>query len=111
MSPARVIKHYCLIRADLPLGVMGAQLIHASRRSSQGVSFDDSTRAVALVVPSELQLLSIERKLIAKKIPHVAVREPDRDNELTAIGLAPSQETSAIKSILGNLPLLGKEMV
>lgn len=90
---------------------MGAQLIHASRRSSQGVSFGDDTRAVALVVPGELQLLAIELKLLAKNIAHIAVREPDRNDELTAIGLAPSQETPEIKSILGNLPLLGKGSV
>jgi hypothetical protein len=109
--PVRELTHYCVVLEGLPLGVTGAQLVHAAGESSPG-GIPEGTHAVVLAAKSEMQLLSLEKKLLAKNIPHAAIREPDAPffGQLMAIGLAPSQRTSAIKNILGNLPLLGKEV-
>jgi len=68
-----------------------AQTIHAA-----GESFKDPLRirgspiyAVALAAKNEDQLLKLEEKLLQSGIPHKAIREPDRDNELMAIGIVP----------------------
>ena len=87
---------------------MAAQLVHAAGESSPG-DLPPGTFAIALAAKSEIQLLALEKRLISQEIPHIAIREPDRGNELTAIGLAPSERTAAIRSILGQLPLIGRE--
>src|SRR6185436_16675151 len=82
--------HYCIVRADLPRGVLAAQLIHAAGESSPG-GLPEGTRAVALAAQGELHLASIERHLRQLGIDHRAIREPDPpwDGALMAIGLAP----------------------
>lgn len=71
------------------MGVILAQTIHAAGESSPGPSLPPDTHAVALAAPSEQDLLELEAKLVDAGIPHRAIREPDRDNELMAIGICP----------------------
>jgi hypothetical protein len=107
LAVEHVLYHYCIGRLDVPIGDLCAQLIHAAGESSPG-NLPPETRAVALGARSEFELLKLEQKLKKKNIPHVAIREPDQNNELMAIGLRPSERTSAIRSILSSLPLIGK---
>lgn len=101
--------HYVVVRDDLPLGFLTAQVVHAAGESSPG-DLHPGTNAVVLAVPNEAALLEIERKLSHAGIRHVAIREPDKpwNNALTAIGLVPVDDRSAIKRLLSTLPLLGR---
>lgn len=42
-----------------------------------------------IAIPDELQLFRCLERLMRLQIPHCAFREPDRDNELTAIAAGP----------------------
>jgi hypothetical protein len=85
---------------------MVAQTIHAAGESSPG-NVPEETFAVALAARSEMELLAIEKRLIAKNIPHAAIREPDAPwcGQLMAIGIAPC-DRSLVRKEVSNLPLL-----
>lgn len=104
---SRQLTHYAVVRKDLPLGVIGAQLIHAAGESSPG-GIPEGTFAVCLGAQDEDQLLELERKLIASNIKHTAVREPDApyNGALMAIGIEPVEDRTVLRPITGNLPLL-----
>lgn len=99
--------HYCIVRADLPRGVLAAQLIHAAGESSPG-GLPKGTRAVALAACDELDLVRIERRLQQLGIDHRAIREPDPpwDSALMAIGLVPVHDRTTLRRALRRLPLL-----
>lgn len=105
----RHLTHYCVIRQDLPLGVLGAQLVHAAGESAPKGGVPNGTYAVALAAKSERHLASLEEELRRISIPHVGIREPDRNDELMAIGIYPVEDRRLLRRVLGNLPLLGKE--
>ena len=95
-----------MVRADLPFGVMAAQLIHAAGESSPG-NMSSGTYAIALAAKSELQLLALERRLVSQNIPHAAIRESDApwDGQLMAIGIAPC-DRSIVRKEVSQLPLI-----
>jgi peptidyl-tRNA hydrolase len=101
--------HYVIVRDDLPLGFLAAQVVHAAGESSPG-NIESGTNAVVLAVGSEPALLVIERALQRAGIRHVSVREPDPPyhGQLTAIGLCPVVDRSKVKPILSRLALLGR---
>jgi len=88
--PARPLTHYVVVRADIPYGSIVAQTIHAAGESVLD-AVPDGTYAVALAAKGEHQLLVLEQSLLAKGIPHAAVRESDEpySGQLMAIGVAP----------------------
>lgn len=51
-------------------------------------------------------LLELEKKALVQDYQIVSVREPDIDDELTAILFVPSKKN---RSLLSNLPCLGKQ--
>ena len=63
------------------------------------------TIAVALSIKNEIELLQLEQLLINNMIPHKAIREPDQNNELMAIGVVPC-EKQYVKKFLGRLKLV-----
>lgn len=73
-------------------------MVHAAGESSPG-NLPDRTRAVVLAVNDEQELLSLERKLQDKGLPHKAIREPDEpwSGQLMAIGLEPTSRTKVKK--------------
>ncbi len=83
---------------------MFAQLIHAAGESSPG-DLSSGTYAIALAAKSELQLLALEQRLISQNIPHAAIREPDWDGQLMAIGIAPC-DRSIVRKEVSQLPLI-----
>lgn len=97
--------HYCIIRNDLPPGVVAAQLVHAAGESSMG-NLPPHTKAVVLSVDSEEDLKNLEVKLAKANLPHRAIREPDHpwNGQLMAIGLEPTGRNK-VKKILYNLNL------
>ena len=78
--------------------------MHSAGESSPG-NLPNNTHAVVLAVPNEAKLLALERRLTELEIPHRAIREPDQNNELMAIGIVPAPKAS-LKHALSNLPLL-----
>jgi peptidyl-tRNA hydrolase len=104
------LTHYAIIRSNLPIGFAAAQIVHAADESTSH-NLTPGTFAVVLSVDSEDELKQLGQRLVSAAIPHVYIREPDPPyfGQLTAIGIAPTNNTRAIKRITGNLPLYGKE--
>ena len=104
------LTHFVVVRADLPLGFLAAQVVHAAGESSPG-NLDQGTNAVVLSVPNEAELAAVERRLQLAGIAHVAIREPDApwDGALCAIGLVPVADCAPVRRVLSALPLLGRE--
>ena len=84
------LSHICVVRADLPRGVLAAQLIHAAGESSPG-DLPPGTHAVALAARGAVELEALARRLTFDGVPHVQIREPDPpwNGALMAIGLRP----------------------
>jgi len=61
---------------------------------------------VALAAKSEEHLAFLEDNLRRLSIPHVAIREPDRGDELMAIGIRPVADRNQLKKVTSSLPLL-----
>jgi hypothetical protein len=93
------------VRSDLPLGTLAAQLAHAA-----GESFTHSdlpTYVVVLAAKNQDDLVALEHRLLEEDIPHVAFREPDLRNELTAIGIKPVEDRRKVRRLLDGFSLLG----
>ena len=104
---AQSLTHYCLIRQDLPRGVLAAQLIHAAGESASA-DLPSGTIAVALAARDEPHLVSLELELRRLGIPHRAIREPDPpwNGALMAIGIVPIRDRTRVREVTGSLPLL-----
>jgi hypothetical protein len=98
--------HYCIVRDDLPRGVLAAQLIHAAGESSERVV--SGTHAVALAAKDEAHLSRIEAKLQRRGIAHTAIREPDApyNGALMAIGIEPVADRRLVRPVTKGLRLL-----
>ena len=97
------------MRADLPIGTKCAQIIHPAGESSPGGIFlPEDTRAVALVVPDENELLRLHALLEDAGIKHRLIREPDAPyfGQAVAIGVSPLVRTDVVRRILGNYGLV-----
>jgi len=97
--------HYVIVRSDLPLGVLAAQLVHAAGESSPG-NLEEGTYAIVLAVPDEQALGHLAVRLLRAGIAFRAIREPDLpyNNALMALGLVP-QRKSVLRPFLSSLPL------
>ena len=82
-------------------------IVHAAGESAKEIS--PGTYAVALAADSETALLRLEQRLQFEQIPHAAFREPDRDNELMAIGIEPVEDRRTVRRFLKGFPLIGAE--
>jgi hypothetical protein len=99
--------HYCVVRIDLPLGVLSAQLLHAAGESATPLPLS-GTRAVCLAAKDEQELLKIALRLDRRQIPYKLIREPDLpwNGQAMAIGLHPTQDRKPIRRALSRLPLV-----
>jgi len=109
--PAPSLTHYVVVRRDLPLGFLAAQVVHAAGESSPG-NLSEGTNAVVLEVAGELELLELAGRLAAAGVSHKLIREPDPPwlGQATAIGLDPVADRAPLRALLRGLPLLGKEV-
>lgn len=106
---AAPLYHYCLVRSDLPVGAKCAQIIHAAGESSPGgASLPNDTRAVALIVPDEAELLRLHGLLLDAGIEHCLIREPDAPyyNQAVALGVCPLVRTDKVRALLGHYELV-----
>lgn len=101
-----------IVRADLPLGFLAAQAVHAAGESSPG-NLPRATNAVVLAVKDEAALAALARRLALAGIAHVVIDEPDPPylGQLTAIGLVPTADRALVKPLLSSLPLLKEAAV
>lgn len=89
----------------MPVGIAAAQLVHAAGESSPG-GLLEGTYAIVLAAEDEAQLAAIARTLAREGAAHVLVIEPDRNNELTAIGVVPAPR-SKLRAHFTGLKLYG----
>lgn len=83
-------------------------MIHAAGESASyiGEPLENDTHAVALEVPNEQELLELEQKLLCLGIAHIAIREPDLNNQLMAIGIRPQIRTTNLRKALARYALV-----
>jgi len=84
-----MIKHYCVVREDLPLGIQAAMLVHAAGESGPAVT---GTTAVVLGVPNETALRRLIIALNYSNASYTVIKEPDPpwNGQTMAIGIAPT---------------------
>jgi peptidyl-tRNA hydrolase len=101
-------------RIDLPIGVQGLQSGHAAidfQHEHPEVAKDwnqNSNYLIFLSAKDESHLEQLLQKAEFKGLRTTSFREPDLDNQLTAIALEPSPTT---KRLVSSLPLFGKEVL
>lgn len=95
-----------IVRADLPLGNLAAQTVHAAGESSPG-GLPSGTIAVVLGVPDEPALEAVSKRLTLAGVTFVRVEENDAPfaGQLMALGCAPG-EKGVIGRALRGLKLL-----
>ena len=98
------LHHYCIVRSDLTISTIAAQLIHAA-----GESNPKGIRCYSVALRAD-NLEEIEQKLKDASIPHIAIREvdPPYNNELLAIGICPINRSKSkdLRRIVSCLSLI-----
>lgn len=104
-APTDPTTHYVVVRPDLPLGVLAAQVTHAAGESSPG-GLRAGTYAVVLQASPE-DLEELRGRLEAESVPHRAIIENDEPyrGQLMAVGLEP-RPRSEVKKYVRSLRLL-----
>jgi len=103
-------KLYLIGRSDLPPGLRAAQVCHAMRLFADEHSeeeshwYETSNTIVLLETADENSLSSLASLATARRVPYSLFREPDRNDEATAIALGPKGH-----SLCRNLPLMHSE--
>lgn len=99
-------------RRDLPLNVQAVQATHAAidfqhQHSVEAINWHTQSNFLALLtVKSEHELDKLISKAIFLDIKHTVFREPDLDNQITAVAFEASDNSRKLTS---SCPLLGKE--
>lgn len=101
-------------RRDLPFGDRATQSSHAAIDFTQQFPSEtnewhkESNYLALLTVADEPELIKLIHKAESLNIKHSVFREPDLDNQITAVAFEPSDEA---KRITSSCPLLGKELI
>lgn len=101
------LTHYIVVRADLPLGIQAAQIVHAVGESLNE-PHKANTHSVVLSVPNEDALREAVRRLGLYGVRHKVIIEPDKpwNGQRMAIGVFPVWDREYVKKALSSLPLL-----
>ena len=94
-------KMYVVVREDLDPGLRTAQACHAATLYGRDFGASEEQNLIVLGVPDKEQLAQLLFELERRHIPKVWFKEPDVDNELTALA-CPVEATPLVR----NLPLL-----
>lgn len=98
-------------RGDLTDGYKAVQSAHAAinftfeHPSRAGPWFRDSNYLILLELKNENQLKLLIRNCEKHKLVYTVFREPDIGNQITAVAIAPSEET---EKLVCKIPLLFK---
>ena len=97
---------YVIVRKDLPLGHLAAQVAHAAGSGSE--RHPPETHVVVLAAENESQLRSIALRLSRQNVRHTLVVESDGDyaGQAMSIGVELLVDRSAVRRAVSNLPLL-----
>lgn len=99
-------------RRNLPIGTQALQSGHAAidfqyQHPVEAREWQtQSNYLVFLTVQDESELIKLITKAILTGIKYTVFREPDLNNEITAVSFEPSE---ASKKLTSSCPLLGKE--
>lgn len=108
-ATAQPLRHYVIVRADLPFGLQVAQVVHAAGESASPRP-RPGTHAVALHARDEAHLHEIAQRLYNAGIEHHCVFEAEDDpqfpGQLMSIGLYPTRDRDKVKKVLSSLPLV-----
>lgn len=109
-TEAKPITQYIVVRADLPLGMIAAQVAHAAGHGSE--RHPPETHVVVLQVPNEKALLKISERLVRAEVAQTLIIETDLpyNGQAMAIGCELVRDRSAAQSCLSSLPLLREEV-
>ena len=100
-------------RRDLPIAYQAVQSGHAAidfqhEHAVEAKEWQTKSNYLAfLSVADEQELIKLATKAILMGIKHTIFREPDIDNEITAIAFEPSD---AARKLTSSCALLGKEV-
>lgn len=100
-------------RRDLSIPYQAVQSAHAAidfqhEHPVEAKEWQTSSNYLAvLTVEDEQQLIKLITKAILLGIKHTVFREPDIDNQITAVAFEPSEQA---KKLTSSCPLLGKEL-
>ena len=100
-------------RRDLSIGYQATQSTHAAIDFQHEFPVEasewqkNSNYLAVLTVEDESQLIKLITKAILLGIKHTVFREPDIDNQITAVAFEPSEQARKLTS---SCPLLGKEL-
>lgn len=99
------LRHYVIVRSDLPPGVQLANTIHAAGESVHS-RCPAGTYAVALHARDEAHLVALSLRLSVAGVPRVEVWEEDGPHagHLMAVGVEPTRELAA-RRVLSDVPL------
>ncbi len=101
-------KLYVITRADLEPGYQAVQSMHALRQFTaehpeiDKAWFEQSNYLGLLSVQNEQELMQLLERAAEQGISASAFREPDIDNQMTAIALSPGPKS---KKLCSRLPL------
>lgn len=109
--PDDPLTHYVVVRRDLPLGILAAQVVHAAGASSPG-GLPEETHAVVLAARDEADLLRIAERLRGAGAGPRVIHETDPpwNGAAMALGLAPAPR-SRWRRLLSDIPLLREKEV
>lgn len=102
-----------ITRRDLSIGSQALQSGHAAidfqhqHPELAGSWHKHSNYLAYLTVKDEQELIDLIVKATLRGIKHTIFREPDINNQITAVALEP---TEASRKLTSSLPLLGKEV-
>lgn len=101
-------------RRDLPLPVQSVQAAHSAidfqhQHPAEAKEWQTKSNYLAfLTVADEAELIKLITKAILTGIKHTVFREPDINNQITAVAFEPSE---ASRKLTSSCPLLGKEVI
>ena len=100
-------------RRDLPIAYQAVQAGHAAidfqhQHPEEASAWHQQSNYLAfLTVADEEQLIKLITRAILSGIKHTVFREPDIDNQITAVAFEASEQSRKLTS---SCPLLGKEV-
>lgn len=101
---------YIAVRADLHPGLAAAQAVHAAFAFTHDhpdlvEPWLPDPFLILVTVPDEATLLDLALTALGHNVAAALWREPDLDNQATAIALQPGSQA---RRLCANLPLLGR---
>lgn len=92
------MRHYIIVRGDLPIGVAAAMITHAAGETGPA---EVGTHAVVLSVPNEEALVNVAAALEGRGVYHHVVTEPwePYNGAAMAIGLPPGPRCKVLSRL------------